>query len=269
MRDFGTRAWGGEDALESLDGPHGHAYLAYPALALGMARLARPVVPAGDRRAARRAHRGLRAAACSRRRPASSRRTRARPTRPTSRRSRRRSRCTGARRGSITARVLAHWAERVRAVQIDRASGLVIQRMGAVDGARPRRAARLGHRPRRLLRRLRRSRDRAQLADGLFRHESTFSRVRRDPRVRGRARRTRRRRQRPRGARRVGRRRRASRSRPRAPSATTTRSTRLYRTTDLFGLRVDSGARARFATGGPIGNALLLALLTSGPELAP
>ena len=44
---------------------------------------------------------------------------------------------------------------------------------------------------------------------------------------------------------------------------------RLYRTTELFGMRVDSGERSRFATGGPIGNALLLAFLTSGPELAP
>jgi hypothetical protein len=44
---------------------------------------------------------------------------------------------------------------------------------------------------------------------------------------------------------------------------------RLYRTTELFGLRVSKGARTRFATGGPIGNALMLALLTSGPEVAP
>ena len=31
MRDFGTRAWEGEDALDSLDGAHGHAYMAYDA----------------------------------------------------------------------------------------------------------------------------------------------------------------------------------------------------------------------------------------------
>jgi hypothetical protein len=43
----------------------------------------------------------------------------------------------------------------------------------------------------------------------------------------------------------------------------------LYRTVDLFGLPASSGERRRFAIGGPIGNALLLALLTSGPELAP
>ncbi|HEY0192682.1 MAG TPA: hypothetical protein VGC42_16295, partial [Kofleriaceae bacterium] len=39
----------------------------------------------------------------------------------------------------------------------------------------------------------------------------------------------------------------------------------LYRTVDLFGVPVQGGG---FAIGGPIGNALLLALLTSGPELA-
>jgi hypothetical protein len=44
---------------------------------------------------------------------------------------------------------------------------------------------------------------------------------------------------------------------------------RLYRTTDLFGFPIAGGGRRRFAVGGPIGNALLLALLTSGPELAP
>jgi hypothetical protein len=42
---------------------------------------------------------------------------------------------------------------------------------------------------------------------------------------------------------------------------------RLYRTTDLFGAPVASGGERRFLSGGPIGNALLLALLTSGPEI--
>jgi hypothetical protein len=45
--------------------------------------------------------------------------------------------------------------------------------------------------------------------------------------------------------------------------------TRIYRTTDLFGLRTGGAGRVRFASGGPIGNALLLAFLTSGPEVAP
>jgi len=40
---------------------------------------------------------------------------------------------------------------------------------------------------------------------------------------------------------------------------------RVYRTTALFGVPF----RGRFLTGGAIGNALMLALLTSGPELAP
>jgi hypothetical protein len=45
--------------------------------------------------------------------------------------------------------------------------------------------------------------------------------------------------------------------------------TALYRTVDLFGLPALDGDRRRFAVGGPIGNAILLALLTSGPEVAP
>ena len=43
---------------------------------------------------------------------------------------------------------------------------------------------------------------------------------------------------------------------------------RIYRTTDLFGMPVASRGRRQFASGGPIGNALLLAFLTSGPEVA-
>jgi hypothetical protein len=45
MRDFGTRSWHGEDAMASLDSDHGHAYLAYSALALGMARRLDPAFP--------------------------------------------------------------------------------------------------------------------------------------------------------------------------------------------------------------------------------
>ena len=44
---------------------------------------------------------------------------------------------------------------------------------------------------------------------------------------------------------------------------------RIYRTADLFGMPVHEDDRLRFRTRGPIGNALLLALLTSGPEVAP
>ena len=39
--------------------------------------------------------------------------------------------------------------------------------------------------------------------------------------------------------------------------------TALYRTTELFGVPVDRGEGRRFATGGPLGNALLLAMLTA------
>jgi hypothetical protein len=39
--------------------------------------------------------------------------------------------------------------------------------------------------------------------------------------------------------------------------------TRLYRTVDLFGVPVDRGEARRFATGGPLGNALLLAMVTA------
>ncbi len=43
---------------------------------------------------------------------------------------------------------------------------------------------------------------------------------------------------------------------------------RLMRTTTLFGVPASHGDAALFASGGPIGNALLLAMLTSGPEVA-
>jgi hypothetical protein len=43
---------------------------------------------------------------------------------------------------------------------------------------------------------------------------------------------------------------------------------RIYRTTALFGLPASFGDRRRFCVGGPFGNALLFAFLTSGPELA-
>ncbi len=41
--------------------------------------------------------------------------------------------------------------------------------------------------------------------------------------------------------------------------------TSLYRTADLFGVPVDRASGRRFATGGPLGNALLLAMLTAEP----
>lgn len=266
MRDFGTRAWG-EDALDVLDGPHGHAYLAYSALAIGMARLVDPAFPPD---VARR-HDAL-IAAYERRlaeSPTGLVETYPNEAYPTDVAAVAAAiavhgRATRADHGAV----LARWAERVRAVQIDHASGLVIQRMGATDG-RPHDAPRgsgtglaayfAGFADRALAR---------ELADALLRHERTllgFGAI--DEYAEGHS-----------GGGDVD-------SGPvifgisvsatgfaLAPARAFGRReafTRIYRTTDLFGVRVRRDGRAAFATGGPIGNALLLAFLTSGPELAP
>lgn len=267
MRGFGTRAWNGEDAMASLEGSHGHAYLAYSALALGMARLLDPAFPPG----LAQQHDALIAAY--------ERRLLASPTGlietypgeayPTD---------VAAVAAAIAvhgraahadhSRVLAHWAARVLAVQIDPATHLVIQRMGARDGRAhdaPRGSGTAlaayfaGFADRRV----------AQvLADGLFRHESTFGGfgaireygeghsgwgdVDSGPVVLG-----------------------VSVSATGFALASARAHgyrdafVRIYRTTDLFGAPVTEGGRRRFLSGGPIGDALLLALLTSGPELAP
>ena len=263
MRDFGTRAWRGEDALAALEGPHGHAYLAYAALALGVARGMDPAFPA--ELAAR--HDALIAAY--------ERRLLASPTGlietypneayPTDVAAvaaaiAAHGRATGADHRAA----LAHWAAKVRAVQIDPKSGLVIQRMGADDGA-PHDAPRAsgtglaayfaGFADRALAK---------ELAAGALRPERTLlgfgaiaeyapghdgaGDIDSGPVVLG-----------------------VSVSAtgfalaPARAFGEGDAFARLYRTTSLFG--VPSGGR--FATGGPIGNALLLALLTSGPELAP
>lgn len=267
MRDFGTRAWHGEDALASLPGPHGHAYLGYPALALGMARLVDPAFPAE----LARQHDAVIAAL--------ERRLLASPTGlietypgeayPTDVAAVAgaiavHGRATGARHDEV----LRRWAERVRAVQIDPASGLVIQRMDARTGA-PHDAPRAsgtglgayfaGFADRRIA---------ALLAEGLLRHEATwqgFGAIREyaaghggkgdidsGPVVLGVS---------------V-----AATGFALAPARAFGHRdafVRLYRTTDLFGLPYVDGDRRRFVVGGPIGNALLLALLTSGPEVAP
>ena len=267
MRDFGTRAWHGEDAMASLGGSHGHAYLAYPALAVGMARLLDPTFPHDI--AAK--HDALIAAY--------ERRLLASPTGlietypgeayPTD---------VAAVAGAIAVhgrvtgmdhrKVLARWAERVRAVQIDRPSGYVIQRMGAEDGAAhdaPRGSGTglaayfAGFADRSLAK---------ELGDAVVAHESAFMRfggireyaeghhglgdIDSGPVVLGIS---------------V-----SATGFALAPARALGHGDAfkaLYRTTELFGLYAENAGRGRFAVGGSIGNALLLALLTSGPEVAP
>jgi len=267
MRDFGTRAWGGEDAVASVAGGHGHAYLAYAALALGMARsLGLRLSPAVTAQ-----HDAL-IAAYERRLLASATGLietypgEAYPTDVAA------VAAAIAVHGRATAadhrRVLAHWADRVVAVQIDAASGFVIQRMGAGDGKAhdaPRGSGTA------LAAYFAGFADRAiadRLAGSVLRHESTwlgFGAIREyaeghsgwgdidsGPVLLGVS---------------V-----SATGFALAPARATgdeVAFTRLFRTTELFGMRAGGDERTRFATGGPIGNALLLALLASGPERAP
>ena len=262
MRDFGTRAWG-EDAMASLEGDHGHAYLAYAALALGMARLVDPAFPP---ELARR-HDALIAAY--------ERRLLASPTGmietypgeayPTD---------VAAVAAAIAIHgraththhdaVLRHWAQLVPTVQIDRASGLVIQRMDATTG-KPHDAPRASGTGLAAYFAGFADRDVARLlVAGVLRQVSTrfgFGGIREYAEGHG-------------GAGDID-------SGPvllgisvsatgfalAAARAADDRDAfvALYRTVDLFGMPI----RGRFVVGGPIGNALLLALLTSGPERAP
>lgn len=266
MRDFGTRAWG-EDALAVDASTHGHAYLAYAALAVGMARVLDPAFP----RDVAATHDAL-VAAYERRLLASPTgliETYPNEAYPTDVAAVAAAiavhgRATGADHGAV----LRHWAARLRAVQIDAKSGLVIQRMGAAD-ARPHDAPRgsgtglaayfAGFADRALAR---------ELTSGVLRQERSLlgfgaiaeyapgtsgsGDVDSGPVVLG-----------------------VSVSAtgfalaPLRAFGHADAFERIYRTTELFGVRVDRGARTGFATGGAIGNALLLALLTSGPEVAP
>lgn len=266
MRDFGTAAWSGEDALASLEGSHGHAYLAYSALAVGMARLFDAQVP----KSIAAQHDALIAAY--------ERRLLASPTGlietypgeayPTDVAAVAAAIAVhGRATGADHRKVIAHWAARVAALQIDPQSGLVIQRMDARQG-------RAHDAPRGsgtgLAAYFAGFADRAtalRLAEGLWRHESTllgFSAIREyaaghqgrgdidsGPVLFGVS---------------V-----AATGFALAPARAFGRDAtflRLYRTTHLFGVPVWRGDRLRFATGGPIGNALLFAFLTSGPEVA-
>ncbi|WP_109530211.1 MULTISPECIES: hypothetical protein [Nocardia] len=265
MRVAFTDAWHGEDGSVHLDSPNGHAYLSYPALALGMARLVDPGFPT-DLASWHDALIG-----------SYERRLLASPTAlldtfpgeayPTD---------VAAVAAAIAVHtrvtgvdhtvVLAHWARQVRAVQIDRDTGLVVQRMGADGRAHdaPRTSGTglaayfAGFADRGLL---------EELAAGLFRQERSFlgfgafheygdgydgvGDMDSGPLVLGISI--------------------SATGFALAPARSLGQRevfTRVYRTTDLAGLPLRAGDRVRFATGGVIGNALLLAFLTSGPELA-
>jgi hypothetical protein len=267
MRDFGTRAWRGEDAMASLGSPHGHAYLAYSALALGMARLVDPAFPktladqhdtlvlAYERRLLS-SKTGLIETYPGEAYPTDVAAVAAAIA------------VHGRATGTSHEAVLRRWAEGLRTYQIDAASGLVIQRMDARTGAAhdSPRASGTG-----LAAYFAGFADRGVaelLLQGLVRQEASFfgfSAIREyagghegsgdvdsGPVLLGVS------------VSATGFTLAPARAFGQAPMFT-----HVYRTTDLFGLPVGLGDRRRFAIGGPIGNALLLAFLTSGPELAP
>lgn len=267
MRAFGTRAWGGEDALASLSGRHGHAYLAYSALAVGVARQLDSRFP----KKIERQHDAL-IAAYERRLLASKTgliETYPNEAYPTDTAAVAAAVAVhGRATGKDRRKVLAHWAKNVRRVQIDPESGLVYQRMRAANG-RPLDAPRgsgtglaayfAGFASREIA---------ALLTDALIAHETSFfgfgavkeyasgyngaGDVDSGPVVLGVS---------------V-----AATGFSLAPFRAFGRRdafVRLYRTTELFGLKSERNGRIRFSTGGPVGNALLLAMLTSGPEVAP
>jgi hypothetical protein len=265
MRDFGTRAWHGEDGLAHPESADGHAYLGYPALAVGMARLVDPV---GFPPEVAAQHDAL-MAAFERRLLASPNaliETYPGEAYPTDIASVAAAIAVHARvTGVDHSRVLRHWATQLRRVQVDHASGFVHQRM-AVNGAPedvPRGSGTglaawyAGFVDRGVAQ---------ELTRALLKHERTFSGfgaiaefdaqpghgdIDSGPVVLGVS---------------V-----AATGFSLAPFRAfghRDEFTRLYRTTSLFGLPVRSGDALCFRTGGPIGNALLLAMLTSGPEVA-
>lgn len=266
MRDFGTRAWEGEDALDSLDGAHGHAYMAYPALAVSVARGLDPAFPAE----LARTHDALIAAYVRRLDASSSGLIETYPGQsfPTDVAAVAAAIAVhGRATGADHRAVLVRWAEAVRRVQVDPTSGLVWQRMDAEDG-RPLDAPRgSGTGLAAYFAGFADPRVEALLAEGLFRQEAGFwgfggireyapgydgdGDVDSGPVILGVS---------------V-----SATGFALAPARALGRPDsfeHLYRTAELFGVLVREGDRARYATGGPIGDALLLALLSSGPERA-
>ncbi|AYF76929.1 hypothetical protein D7D52_27490 [Nocardia yunnanensis] len=265
MRGPFTAAWHGEDAATVPDSPHGHAYLSYPALALGMARLVDPGFPpelaaVQDTMVASFERRLLAA-------PTALLETFPGEAYPTDVAAVAAAIAVHGRATGVDhSAVLAHWGRQVRAVQLDHATGLVWQRMG-VDG-RPhdaRRASGTG-----LASYFAGFADRGlaeELADGFFRQEHSLfgfgamheygggadgpGDIDSGPLVLG-----------------ISVSATAFALAPARAFGHRDVFTRIFRTTDLVGLPMRSGDRVRFTTGGAIGNALLLAFLTSGPEVA-
>ncbi|WP_327140930.1 hypothetical protein [Nocardia sp. NBC_01327] len=265
MRAEFTAAWHGEDGSADLSNPRAHAYLSYPALALGMARLVDPAFPPGLA-----AQQDAIVAAFERQllaSPTGLLETLPGEAYPTDVAAVAAAIAVHGRSTGIDhSAVLAHWAQQVRAVQIDPGTGLVVQRMGTDAHAHDApRASGTG-----LAAYFAGFADRAlagELATGLFHQERGilgFSAIHEyggghngagdidsGPVILGIS---------------V-----SATSFALAPARAFGHRdlfTRLFRTADLVGLPLRSGARLRFATGGVIGNALLLAFLTSGPELA-
>ncbi|MFE4457279.1 hypothetical protein ACFROC_07965 [Nocardia tengchongensis] len=265
MRPAFTAAWHGEDGVTVPDSANGHAYLSYPALALGMARLVDPAFPP---------HLAARQDALV---ASYERRLLASPTAlidtfpgeayPTDVAAVAAAIAVhGRATGADHSAVLAHWARQVRAVQIDPGTGLVLQRMGADGhGHDAPRASGTG-----LAAYFAGFADRAlaeQLATGVFREERSvlgFGAIHEygggsdgpgdidsGPVILG-----------------ISVSATAFALAPARAFGHRDVFTRIFRTTDLTGLPLRSGNRLRFANGGAIGNALLLAFLTSGPELA-
>ncbi|MFD7841401.1 hypothetical protein ACFV4K_00475 [Nocardia sp. NPDC059764] len=265
MRSVFTVGWHGEDGVTVPDSPHGHAYLSYPALALGMARLVDPAFPpdlAAQQDALVTAY---------------ERRLLASPTGlidtfpgeayPTDVAAVAAAIAVHGRATGVDhSAVLAHWARQLRAVQIDPATGLVWQRMGSDGRAHdaPRASGTglaayfAGFADRALAR---------DLATGLFREERSvlgFGAIHEygggstgpgdidsGPVVLG-----------------ISVSATAFALAPARAFGNHDVFTRVFRTADLAGLPMRSGDRLRFTNAGAIGNALLLAFLTSGPELA-
>jgi hypothetical protein len=129
MRDFGTEAWDGEDALSNLSSSHGHAYLAYAALAVGMARW---LDPSGFPASVARDHDALIAAYERRLLEAPNAIIETYPGQafPTDIAAVAAAIAMHARAtGADHRKVLLHWVSGVRKAQIDPASGFVHQRL--------------------------------------------------------------------------------------------------------------------------------------------